>query len=318
MNEITTKQTKIVKDLAARIVKEAPKLENLSPEQLDHITRIVIVEGLKDELKREVNNARINYPEEKETFLQHASRTKSEHTRRAYTTALNKLEEWTAKKGMSILEMRLKDADDFIYAVSAEGRASSSTRLIIAGASSFFSFLERRHEHIRNPFRGSKARPIKKAVKTLSIPTEEEIHTIIDSLNGVMKIAVIIMSGRGLRVGALPGLTIWGNRFTSTSKGKEITGELSRDLIKAVHISALDNKQPFKGLTETQIADAFRYVTRKLYRAGKLSGVYSVHDLRHAYAVREYERDKDIYRLKCLLNHASISVTENYLKGLGY
>ena len=43
---------------------------------------------------------------------------------------------------------------------------------------------------------------------------------------------------------------------------------------------------------------------------------YSAHDFRHYFAVSEYLKDKDIYKLSKLLDHSNISVTEGYLKGL--
>jgi len=39
--------------------------------------------------------------------------------------------------------------------------------------------------------------------------------------------------------------------------------------------------------------------------------------LRHFFAVTEYKKDFDIHRVSKLLNHASIQVTEHYLKSIG-
>jgi len=35
----------------------------------------------------------------------------------------------------------------------------------------------------------------------------------------------------------------------------------------------------------------------KLHKAGKIAARYSCHDFRHYFAVREYEKNKDIFRL---------------------
>lgn len=51
--------------------------------------------------------------------------------------------------------------------------------------------------------------------------------------------------------------------------------------------------------------------------AGKLRAKYSVHDLRHFFAVSLYEQTKDIYRLKEVLGHDTIGVTEAYVRSLG-
>jgi site-specific recombinase XerD len=59
------------------------------------------------------------------------------------------------------------------------------------------------------------------------------------------------------------------------------------------------------------------YLVGRLYAAGKLRAKYSVHDLRHAFAVGLYEQTKDIYRVEKALGHANIAVTEAYLRSLG-
>ena len=44
---------------------------------------------------------------------------------------------------------------------------------------------------------------------------------------------------------------------------------------------------------------------------------YSVHDLRHFFAVKLYQEHGDIYQVELRLGHASIQVTETYLRSLG-
>jgi site-specific recombinase XerC len=124
---------------------------------------------------------------------------------------------------------------------------------------------------------------------------------------------------RGLRVGALPSLTITGKKFKARSKGKDISGEiLDPELIAKIRTSGLqDLKEPFRNTTETQLADRIRKVTKKMHKAGEIAAAYSIHDFRHLYAITEYQKDKDLYRVMGLLNHTSIQTTEIYLKGLG-
>jgi integrase len=55
----------------------------------------------------------------------------------------------------------------------------------------------------------------------------------------------------------------------------------------------------------------------RLVSEGKLGERYSCHDFRHYFAVREYSKDKDIWRVSRLLGHNGIAVTEKYLKALG-
>ncbi len=43
---------------------------------------------------------------------------------------------------------------------------------------------------------------------------------------------------------------------------------------------------------------------------------YSVHDLRHAFAVKLYQEGRDIYAVSKALGHAGVAVTERYLRSL--
>ena len=122
---------------------------------------------------------------------------------------------------------------------------------------------------------------------------------------------------RGLRIGALPTLSIRGGRFTARSKGKDISGELPAEALAAIRVAGLDGRRPFAETTETKLADAIRKRTAKLTTTGAITASYSAHDFRHLYAVTEYRKDRDIYRVSKLLGHASIQVMETYLRGLG-
>jgi integrase len=120
----------------------------------------------------------------------------------------------------------------------------------------------------------------------------------------------------GFRVGAIRSLVIRAWRYTGTSKGKEISGEISSKVVKAIKASKLDSRSPWAELSEEAVRNAFKWATGRLFREGKIQAKYSVHDIRHYFAIREYRKDRDIYRLKTLLGHASIQITENYLRGI--
>jgi site-specific recombinase XerD len=260
--------------------------------------------------------AGINYQSEKETFLNNAGKTQSAHTRIAYRAGLGKLDAWAATQGINVLELTPAQADDFCYSLRGN-RASASVRLDTAAASSFFTWLHRRHTAIENPFRGSKARPAKKAVKKAEIPTAPEIKTIIRELPVELAAAAAVMAYRGLRAGALPSLSITGGRFTGHSKGKDIAGELPTATMDAIKAAALPLRGPFAGVLPNTLEKRIARAIKKLHEAGKVKAAYSCHDLRHFYAITEYKADRDIHRVSKLLGHASIQITETYLQGLG-
>jgi site-specific recombinase XerD len=241
------------------------------------------------------------------------SKSGSEYTQSSYFKAIKELERYTKKNNINILQLTPGQADDFIY--SLEG-SPNSKNLIIAGVSSFYSYLERRYSVIKNPIRGTKARPEKKAVKEIEVPNETELFTILNELPELEKMAVYIMAFRGLRVGALKELKIWGNKYQSHSKGKDIFGEFPIEVITNIKGSDLFNKTPFQSLTTNALKLRIYRQTSKLHNAGKIQSAYSAHDFRHYFAVSEYQKDKDIYKLSKLLDHTNIAITETYLRSL--
>jgi len=302
-----------VETMALKIANESPVLSDLTPEQLEQIAKLVITQNLTAELSNKAKIANINYKDERTMFIMQSSKTGSEYTQMSYFKALKKLEKYTTKNDINILQMTPGQADDFIYSLTGSPNSKS---IIIAGVSTFYSYLERRYSVIKNPIRGTKARPDKKPVKDIEIPNEIELFTILNTLPELEKMAVYIMAYRGLRVGALNKLKVWGNRYQSVSKGKLIYGEFPIEVITNIKSSDLNNRTPFEKISTNALKLRIYRQTMKLHKEGKIMASYSAHDFRHYFAVNEYLKDKDIYKLSKLLDHSNISVTEGYLKGL--
>ena len=299
-----------VERVVQKLLREAPSLKDLSPEQLDAIAKAVVLEDLKDDLKHRRDLARVDLAKLQETFL---TRQKSAHTKRAYESALSFLTIWAKRAGVHILEMKPRHADAFI--ASLEGSASS-IRLKVAVASSFFAFLTRETENrVTNPFRGTRARP-KRQTSAPLVPTNDDVKSLLTASEGSLHASILCMVEHGFRIGALPTLEIWGARYKASSKGKQLAGELSSEAMEAIKAAKLDPRHPWAGVNPETTRDAFRYLARTLYRKGITKAPYSVHDLRHYYAIKQYKQDHDIYNLKELLGHSSIQVTETYLRGI--
>jgi site-specific recombinase XerD len=294
-----------------KIAKESPQLKDLNNEQLEQIAKIVITQRLTKEMDEKANIADIDIGNEINLFIQQG--TSSIYTKAIYRQAIATLTRWARKNQINILLMSYAQADDFVYSLTG---APKTVRLKIAAISSFYSFLERRHSAVKNPIRGTKARPPDKTIKPTEIPTDDEVQIIIDSLPELEKLAVVIMCYRGLRVGALNKLKVWGNSFSSVSKGKEIFGEFSDDIIAMLKKSSLNYKIPFCDLSTNALKIRIIRATQKLHKQGKINAPYSCHDLRHFFAVSNYLQDKDIYRLSKLLDHSNIAITQTYLKAL--
>jgi site-specific recombinase XerD len=299
--------------MALRLAKESPELQDLNTDQLEQIAKIVITKRLSEELDKKANVADINYKMEKDIFLMTTSKTGSAHTRGSYRNAIEALEKYCKKNNINLLLMTYAQIDDFIYSLAG---SPNSKRLTIAGISSFYAFLERRYSSIQNPIRGTKARPTSKPVNEIEIPDEMDLMMILNSVPEIEKMAVYVMAYRGLRVGALNNLKVWGTHYKAYSKGKNIHGEFPVEVLCNIKTSILNNNSPFEGFTTNALKLRIYRATTKLYREGKIKAAYSAHDFRHYFAVSEYQKDKDIYKLSKLLDHSNIAITETYLKGL--
>ena len=141
----------------AQLAEEMPGIEDLTPAQIDKIAQGVMVDELKAEMRRAIVAERVDWQAEREAFLSDA---RSTHTAEAYRRALEHLGAWLELHALPASSLMPRLADDFIRDLRAmSGRDADSTRLVVSACSSFFSFLERRFDEIRNPFRGSRARP---------------------------------------------------------------------------------------------------------------------------------------------------------------
>jgi integrase len=187
----------------------------------------------------------------------------------------------------------------------------------VSGASAFWTWLERRHNELRNPFRGTRAGPPRKAARKLAVPDDHEVRELEAAAAPWLKAAIVLMSQGGLRVGGLRGLSINGAKWTTITKGKEQSAKVPEEAREAIHKAGLPLRSPFGGYSTGKISKAFEYIARKLLAEGKIRARYSVHDLRHAFAVRVYQATRDIYATEKALGHANVAVTETYLRSLG-
>lgn len=306
-----------VRLVVAKIAHEVPELTDLDPETLEKIARVAMFEEVKGKLKKAAELERIPYRAERERFIARASRTGSERTRKLYAAALNRLEAWCSRQGISPLELTPARADDWIEAEKAEGRAPATVRLAVSGASAFWTWLERRHAELRNPFRGTRARPLNRPRRKLAVPSDVELRLLEAEAKLELRAAIVMMSRGRLRVGGLPSLSINGSCWTTTSKGKKQSGKVPEEVREAIQRAGLSLRSPFKNFTAVQIEQAFKYLAWKLHATGRIRARYSVHDLMHAFAVQLYEATRDIYQGEKALGHATVAVTETYLRSIG-
>ncbi|AGA66087.1 putative site-specific recombinase [Brachyspira pilosicoli P43/6/78] len=289
----------------------------ITEEQAELLIKQANYLNILDYMKEEQLIKQIDYETEKENFFKQCSKTKSNHTKRQYKNGLNKLEEYCRINNKNILFIKAREADDFIIEVNSSELSNLSIRALVSSCSSFFSFLERRYPFIKNPFRGTKARPPVKNKKRLEVPTKKEIELIIKDISDpLIKMAIIFIMECGVRVGALPKLEIRNNKYYSYSKGKEISWKVTDKVIKELKKYNLAFNAPFKNKSSEVIRNVFYRSSKRLYEQGKIKASYSIHDIRHYFAVTLYKKTRDIELIRKALNHSNIAITGLYLRSL--
>jgi integrase len=229
----------------AQLAREMPGIEDLTPAQLDKIAQGVVVDELKAEMRRAIVAERVDWKAESEAFLSDA---RSSHTRDAYARALDHLGKWLELRALPGSSLTPRLADDFIRDLRAmSGRDADSTRLAVSACSSFFSFLERRFDEIRNPFRGSRARPASTWTEAV-IPSAAELEILQAQAKPALAAALAVAIETGLRVGGLPGLTIRDDgTWHTVSKAHRLQAAepLSVGTLRALRSARLDQRRPF-------------------------------------------------------------------------
>lgn len=114
-----------------------------------------------------------------------------------------------------------------------------------------------------------------------------------------------VLADTGLRPGELANCTLEGTHLhlRQTKNRRDRLVRISPDLIPDI-LLALD--RPYKS---GSVSQSFLRAIRK---AGLPKNGRSLYCLRHTFAVREYARTRDIYYVKRLLGHSTVTTTEKY------
>jgi integrase len=302
-----------IADLIAEAAQTDPDtmLAQLTPAQMAGLGRAALADELKDAVRLRIRIARVDLTKARQDWL--AGYT-SRATRDTYGRALARLQAWAQLTGTELAGMTPAQADDWLRYEIGSGQDADTVRLRCAAVSSFFRHLERAYpDAVRNPIKGTRTRP-RKTTPAAVIPTPREIRTLLAAarLRGDKTLyrAILILSETGLRIGGLAGLTVHPDgKYDTTSKAHKVR---SLDPLTPATVRAVGTGRPFAGLSTGALKERIRGLCTALHRGGRIAAVYSPHDLRHSFAERH--KGKGLYWLKGRLGHASVSITETYLR----
>lgn len=95
-----------------------------------------------------------------------------------------------------------------------------------------------------------------------------------------------------------------------------MSGKVSDKTINYLKKNKLDLKYPFKNKSSEVIRNIFYRSSKRLYKRGEIKAKYSIHDVRHYFAIKLYKKTKDIELIRQALNHSNIAITGLYLRSL--
>jgi site-specific recombinase XerC len=331
MTELTPhKKTQIINQISDFL--DSKSLDKLNENELEYITKQILVDRLKDELKTEIKMSKVDLDALQDRWL---SGFDSSATKETYGKSLQIFIDWLEVQSLNLFNLNSIDIDDYVSYIRKQYNMNNSIRERIAAVSSFFSFLERHDIISKNYFKGCRRPPRPFETKDSGdIPDEAELGIIEQYLQEelncqgrgsagkrnqarILLAVVTAIKHHGLRCGALPSFSIdKTGRYRAESKGKEIKGRMNEDAAAILKKLGFDKSKPFKELKVNSIQKGFERFCKRLYAEGKIKTVYSLHDLRHYAAVKHYEEDKDIISTQRYLGHGSVSITQGYLASL--
>jgi len=331
MGKLTANKDQLIRQVDQLL--NSKSLDSLNAEEMQYITRQLLVDRLKDELKVEIKKSNVDVESLLDRWL---ATFDSDATRETYGKGLEIFFNWLEMHNKDVYNLNSIDIDDYVNYIKKQYTMNNSVRERIAAASSFFSFLERNDVIPKNHFKGC-ARP-PKPFETKSpedVPGDTELQIIFDTLHEELEatgkgsegkkrqarvlIGVLsVIVHHGIRCGALPSFTVDRNgKYMAESKGKEIKGSIDSEVSSRLRELGFDRTRPFRDIKVNSIQKSFERFNKRLVFDGKLKTVYSLHDLRHYAAVKFYSEGKDIIATQRYLGHSSVAVTQVYLASLG-
>ena len=138
--------------------------------------------------------------------------------------------------------------------------------------------------------------------------TPDELTKILGAIHDVkMKATINLLAETGLRRSEILNCTLENGflHLRQTKSRRDRMAPLAAELVADFRLVPTDSYKP------DSISKAFLAAIRRsgIPRKGR-----SLHCLRHTFALRTYHRTGDIYRVKQLLGHSTIAITEKYLR----
>lgn len=253
--------------------------------------------GLRKNL---LSDSRPNLSECIETYLNDCSKRLAPKTVSCYETALEHLN--NAFRGYKINEMRTTDQDRLYREFEKRNYNPTTININLRAIRAFFNWLVDNELSDRRPFKVKMVKTEKENPKFLSPEELSAIYALIDDSD--LRSTFRVYERTGMRLSELTNSRREGNFIiiTKTKGKKERIIPLDSDIRDDYEVAMGRNYSP----------DHLSHQFTKYKRLAGIEGKKTFHSLRHTYAIRKWVETGDIYKVKELLGHSSVTVTEIY------
>jgi len=255
----------------------------------NQLSKRVAFDRLTDNVKLDNAIAKIDIESEIKDFLMPYS---SIQTRKMYFTAICKYRKFCIDNGIELLKTTTKIADFYVAFLKDEKLSSRSIQAYIKGLSVFFQYLHLEHFDVIkiNPFHRRKLPNIQDRFEKDKV-SGKDFKVLCDDLKRINRpdllYLVRFLYKYGKRIGIFRNMKInEDGTWTSISKGIKDKGKVSKLEYKQIIESGVFN------LTLETVSSKIRRITARLYKAGKISCQFSVHDLRRARMYEDFKNEK--------------------------
>jgi len=297
-----------------------PDGTQLTEAQMDHIKAHIEYDRIKSLVTKIQKKESVDI----DSYLSQFLDSFCAKTRESYEAAIKLF----FQKHIHPIDVTPFDADTYVSELS-KVYAPNSVRTHLTAISSFFTTMVRWEVIPTNPFRGVKTVKSKR-VKSLAVPNEQDLYRVLSRLSDKISsphstaykkvyMAVWLMAYGGFRVGALKGLSIKDDIYTTYSKGRTIQGIMPEGYKEVMSDMGFDASValPFKDMNERTIQHHVTKVCEELFTEGVIEQKYHAHSFRHYFAVKVYSQTSDIYVVSKRLNHTNVAITQRYLDSIG-
>lgn len=269
------------------------------------------IDNLKNEITTQIKKRDFDLYSHIDKFL--TSNNRSPYTIRNYKNMLTHFIKFLDARGLSFLDLNYSICLDYFNTLNSLGLKRDTQKLYKSTLSSFTSYLILNDIIDRNYFTGVKI--TKKEEEKEKLITKRQLDIIIKAIKREdYKDAVRVMSCLGLRVSELNSYEVKGEVIEVKGKGEKKRKINIRLLGKVIDLDLKAIERVAK--TPVNIA-CLKVAINRLSKKSPISSGFSCHSFRHYFSHDYYAKSgNDILKLRDLLGHCSISITDHYLKGL--